>query len=181
MAGTPTPVYGWPRPALTDPPDGPAQISALAIAVETTMQGIDTSVNSPPVVRARRTTAQSIPDNATTVVAFPTKDEDPTGIANAGGDAFTIKKAGLYLIMTSVTFASHVTGGRALYINVAGSTQASVTTMAVTQSGWGTSMQVSALERTVVGNVVTVAALQRSGAPLLTDTAPWFAMLWLRP
>jgi len=38
----PTPNYGWPFPALTDPPDGASQIEALARAVDTTLKGIDT-------------------------------------------------------------------------------------------------------------------------------------------
>lgn len=37
MAGTPTPVYGWPLPALTDPPDGPAQMAALGNAIDSTV------------------------------------------------------------------------------------------------------------------------------------------------
>lgn len=38
MPGTPTPNYGWPIPALTDPPDGPAQIGALGNAIDTTLK-----------------------------------------------------------------------------------------------------------------------------------------------
>jgi len=37
MAGTPTPHYNWPLPALTDPPDGPGQMAALGNAADATV------------------------------------------------------------------------------------------------------------------------------------------------
>ena len=40
MPGTPTPNYGWPIPAFTDPPDGPAQIGALGNAIDATVKGL---------------------------------------------------------------------------------------------------------------------------------------------
>lgn len=39
-----TPVYGFPYPALTDSPDGPAQIQALAEAVEADLQVTDANI-----------------------------------------------------------------------------------------------------------------------------------------
>lgn len=39
-----TPVYGFPYPALTDPPDGPAQIQALAEAVEADLVVTDANI-----------------------------------------------------------------------------------------------------------------------------------------
>lgn len=49
MAGTPTPNYNWPIPALTDPPDGPGQIGALGNAIDTTVKAIDNVVRTPNV------------------------------------------------------------------------------------------------------------------------------------
>lgn len=41
-----TPVYGFPYPALTDSPNGPAQIQALAEAVEADLQTTDANVTA---------------------------------------------------------------------------------------------------------------------------------------
>jgi hypothetical protein len=41
-----TPIYGLPYPALSDPPNGPAQFQALAEAVEHELQRIDADVDT---------------------------------------------------------------------------------------------------------------------------------------
>lgn len=41
-----TPIYGLPYPALSDPPNGPAQIQALAEGVESELQRIDATADT---------------------------------------------------------------------------------------------------------------------------------------
>lgn len=44
-----TPKYGWPYPELTDAPDGPAQIKALALAIEAALAPAIPTVQTNPV------------------------------------------------------------------------------------------------------------------------------------
>ena len=110
-----TPTYAIPYPELTDPPDGAGQMKALAEAVDATIKGI----NEAPVLRAGRTTTQSFPTGSTpNPIGFTTIYEDPLAMANAGGTAFTIKKAGIWTISAAAGFVFNATGPRFLTIMI---------------------------------------------------------------
>jgi len=67
-----TPKYGWPYPELTpDPPDGPAQVKALALAVEGTVAQTAPTFYRPSVVdwSTTGTTYTNVPGMAVPLVA----------------------------------------------------------------------------------------------------------------
>ena len=61
---TTEPVSGWPVPEASDPPDGPAQILALAAAIAADVKGIQTGV-------AQVTVGTSTGDEGTIAITFP--------------------------------------------------------------------------------------------------------------
>lgn len=137
MAGTPTPNYNWPLPALTDPPDGPAQIAALGNAIDATVKPIDTrSVNTETALAAKMPYAshgarQSVTFSGNTwrpaAFTFPVGrfTVAPVVVANAeDGNAF-----GVALIQVAAT-ASGVTIAVRRTDNTAWSGQMGVTMLA---------------------------------------------------
>jgi hypothetical protein len=188
-----TPNYAWPYPELNSPPDGATQIKALALAVEPTVKtnadnvAANTAtlaiVQNPPVLRMHRATALSVPSSSTPMaVPFPVKDEDSTGMANVNGDAFTVKKAGLWLISVTMSYDFNATGPRYVAIMLGANMLGSQAVPAITQTGWATSLAITVQSRLAVDNIVTVTTGQLSGAALTTSTVyfPQLGMIWLR-
>lgn len=63
--------YGWPKPALTDQPNGPAQIGAFADAADATVKAVKNSI---PIIQRGSLTVSVAAANtpSTTHVTFPT-------------------------------------------------------------------------------------------------------------
>ena len=87
--------YAWPYPELTDPPNGPAQIKALADAVDLSAK----TFLPPPRVQVRQTVAQSIP-NGGGMLTFDAEDVDTHGMHSTSGDTTKLICVipGLYLV-----------------------------------------------------------------------------------
>lgn len=109
-----TPIYGFPYPALTDPPNGPAQIQALAEAVEQDLQVTDNNVatltaqtqslSNTSYIEYQRTTDQSIPNATIQRVDFDVvvkSSSTMTAATVSGGTEFTCAKAGRWLWTTN--------------------------------------------------------------------------------
>jgi hypothetical protein len=112
-----TPIYGWPYPELTDPPDGPAQIRALGTAIEGTL-----AAKAPFAISAGSTPVQLTASTAGNVaVTFPlnrfTQIPLVVGAVSGGsGGAF-----GCYS-----PHASPTTSGMTLYLDRAAATTAAI-------------------------------------------------------
>lgn len=118
-----TPIYGFPYPALTDSPNGPAQIQALAEAVEADLAATDgnvaalaavsQSLSSSSYIEYERTTDQSLPNGALQTILFDVtvkSSSDMTAATVAGGTEFTCAKAGRWLWITSGSIAGSAGG-----------------------------------------------------------------------
>ena len=186
--------YGWTVPDEFDPPDGPVQFTELVNDITGTVKAIDdrlagaelrvAALEDKPLVRARRTTALSVVSSGTpTTLPFPVKDEDPTGIADAGGTNFTIKKAGVYYVASGVTWDFNATGARWISLHLGGAIQVSASCPANAAASWTTAVHVGTLLRLAVGNVLTVGIAQSAGVALGTNIVypAWLTMIWLRP
>jgi hypothetical protein len=82
-----TPIYGLPYPSLSDPPNGPAQIQALAEAVEAELARIDGVLTGTPVTQSSSVSA-TVNTTSTSYVAL---SGDP-------GLSFTAPSSGRVLI-----------------------------------------------------------------------------------
>jgi len=117
-----TPVYGIPYPSLSDPPNGPAQMGALATEVENELIRVDataasqgarittleTNVTAPPLAVLRQTVAQSIPHATQTAIQFNAEDLDTAGGHDnvTNNTRYTAQKAGKYLLGGAVNTVS---------------------------------------------------------------------------
>jgi len=156
-------------------------MKALAEAVDATIKGI----NEAPVLRAGRTTTQSFPTGSTpNPIGFTTIYEDPLAMANAGGTAFTIKKAGIWTISAAAGFVFNATGPRFLTIMNGANTVASTSTMAISTSPWTTALNISLTFRISLNNVISINVQHAAGVSLdlsLAGFNPSVNMVWLRP
>lgn len=118
-----TPIYGFPYPALTDSPNGPAQIQALAEAVEadlaitdanvSTLQSTSQSLSSSSYIQYERTTNQTLGTSVLQSILFNvvTKSSaDMTAATVSGGTEFTCVKAGRWLWITNGGIAGSAAG-----------------------------------------------------------------------
>ena len=112
-----TPTYAFPYPALSDPPNGPAQFQALATAVENQLvttnnsatalasrvTTLESNLTNIPIANLRQTVAQSIPNAVFTAIIWGTADIDTaTGWSSGTNpERYTAKKTGKYLIAGS--------------------------------------------------------------------------------
>lgn len=64
-----TPIYGLPYPSLSDPPNGPAQIQALAEAVEAELDRIDDTISGVPITQSS-SVAATVNTTSTSYVAL---------------------------------------------------------------------------------------------------------------
>lgn len=152
-----TPIYGLPYPSLSDPPNGAAQIQALAEAVESELQRID---GTPVTVTAADSGSVS-----TTSATFVTLAGDP-------GVAFTAPASGRVLVHIAGTFdnnAADTFGMMAFQIRTGSSVGAgtivlaasdndSIGTAGTNDTSFGRSILVSSL---VAGDPYNVQALYK--------------------
>lgn len=179
-----TPVYGFPYPALTDSPNGPAQIQALAEAVEAdlvvtdanvaTLQSTSQSLSSSSYIEYARSTDQSIPNSTSTRIDFTVvvkSSSDMTAATVSGGTEFTCAKAGRWLWTTNGSFNG--SGGgifRGWWLeNPSGGAR-----VGMQAGGIGTFFVAFSVAREItmtVGTKMIVAAFQDSGGALSTILA----------
>lgn len=116
-----TPVYSFPYPALTDAPNGAAQIQALAEAVETRIQSLNSTVTTnvatlanPARAQLRTATGTSCLTGTFTALAFDTEDFDSANGHNTvtNNSRYTCQSAGVYLLAGGTGFTSGVTNNK---------------------------------------------------------------------
>lgn len=110
-----TPIYAFPYPGVGDSPHGPNQIQGLAEAVETSLAAEATTRAAADTAAAAAShayyyqsgTPQNIPSASDQRVLFNSNQRTTSDITTAtvsGGTEFTIAKAGVWLINTTVKF-----------------------------------------------------------------------------
>lgn len=172
MPGT-TP-RGYPYPLYSEANDAPAQIQDLAEAIDTDVQtnlvdNVDDGLNQPSV-RVVSNTVQAAPTATDVILTYNIETYDNAGWFNAGVSTtdFTVPATGMYLVSTSVVFASNGTGGRMLSVWVNGAFLYGKTIAGVSYDI--TQMPMTNLVPLTAGDVVTIRARQNSGVSVnITD------------
>ncbi|GGM64033.1 hypothetical protein GCM10012275_38200 [Longimycelium tulufanense] len=140
-----------------------------------------------PMHRARQSTAQTFSTGTQTKVEFDgTADHTSAGdvvVSGTGNVDFTLKRAGLWFVSANIVFNSGTANERFLAITDDGNTVRY--TAANNNTGTASFLNCSTTRRFAVDDVLSVHALQSSGANL--DTAPgtlnhiWFTLEWRAP
>lgn len=196
-----TPIYGIPYPALSDPPNGPSQMQALALEVENEIarvDGVDATQNaniaalqSATTVSTffvRNTVAQSVNSGAFTALTFNTDDNDSDNghstVSNT--DRYTVQKSGLWMVSAGVSFVGNATGIRIARITLNGNVVAG-SSLSANNLGVAEFSQVNTRivrVQCIAGDILRVEAFQNSGVALNTGTTdyvqPSFTGQWIK-
>jgi hypothetical protein len=133
-------------------------------------------LTGPDVAVVRRTTMQSIPNNATTAVSWNSEVEDAPGwFAPANLTVLTVTEAGFYEVVANLQFATNGTGSRQALLTMGGVTVAAPTFGAADDSN--VRKQVVGSARLAAGDTVSLSVYQNSGGalgfgPALADPVP---------
>ncbi|MGI8425553.1 MAG: hypothetical protein ACR2M4_02950 [Actinomycetota bacterium] len=162
----------------TDPP--PTAVAGQTLkAVDWNLKVRDniSAAAKPPRARVRRTTNQSIPNNASTVLSFDTADYVSDNIWLVGSPTRLVAPVtGIYSVKGGAQFAVNLTGARLLFITKGVTTIA--TNHSVGNASWYVGGTVESEINLTAGEYVELLAYQASGAALNIDVAypVWFAM-----
>lgn len=124
---------------------------------------------TPPMAKLRRTTTQSINNNAWTAILFDAEDADNYGghSTTSNTDQYVVQVTGLYLLTGSADFVFNNTGTRGARFTVNGTAiPGSTVTPTATTGGNLWSACISTPTPLNVGDIVRLEVLQDSGAPL---------------
>lgn len=134
-----------------------------------------------PLVRVRRTSNQSIPDNTTTAVSFDTAVFDPTTMWVIGSPTrLTILTAGLYLMGGCTSWEANATGTRELAFRVNGTTELESQDNRPDSGSVALQQALSYLWFFDPGDFVELIARQESGgARNLVTQAVYSTVLWM--
>lgn len=174
-----TPNQNLPYPLYTEAVNPPAQIQALADAVDDALvasQALIASIVARKASRASRVTNQSIANNTPTLVQFTTEDFDNDNMINLGGSNtnIVVQTSGLYLVTGSVTWATNATGIREALLLKNGTAIAGLRELnngGVLASGTPATHLINA----VVTDIFTLQVLQTSGGALNVSSAVFSA------
>lgn len=176
----PTTTNGLPYPSSTAPPNVPADIQALAEAVDTAVLAA-----KPHGEFRKQIDVQSIPNAAAlpTVILLTALGTLEGGITVNGAGEITVPRDGIYLMAGWLAFVqSNTTPYRAGYIQVGGT--AIIRATAVPTANTFAHCTMTATRRLTAGTKVTLAAYQTSGAALNVEFAnnqTGLDVTWLRP
>lgn len=164
-----TEFWGLPYPALNEAPNGPAQIEALARAVEK-------ALSNPPLcaLTTNQTLGQTVGDNTTPVLTFDVVVKNTDGMYNAqtSTNRITIVRPGVYDLRAVATFAANAAGSRFINFLKNGTDVIARAEVGANQaSGRGTTISTFASLPLAANDFIQVQVWQNSGGNLLTSAA----------
>jgi hypothetical protein len=193
--------YSLPYPELTDEPDGAAQITALAIAVDTALDGLADAIDAIPEGgggggpsptdsvggRFVNTAVQAIPVTTSgpgTAAAFPSAGSNtptPTGVtSSAGGTIFTLGSGGVWHVGASLRVAAAAAAGEVslnIRADVAGGTNYALTIASDggRREGLPRTLEASQATYLPAGTKIIVQVFNGTGSPRATepDAGQW--------
>jgi hypothetical protein len=133
------------------------------------------AANELVAVKAKRTTAQSVPNNTDTVIVFNAEDMDTHGAFDTSTGVFTAPVAGTYLVSTSMGFEAGGAGSYTNYCFFEKNNSASNILIADARTldgGLSGYMNPSGIVKLAPGDTVRLKAYQNSGSA--RDTATTF-------
>lgn len=124
-------------------------------------------------VRAKTSTAQSLPDSTQTLIVFPTEDYDTQGEYNTGTGRFTAVAAGYYRVTATIRVAAFVVAGTKTFgLSVYKNGSAIATSPGIATDSSGSVLLSASVDTTlslVATDYVEVFAQQVSGASRVLD------------
>jgi hypothetical protein len=164
---------GWalPYPVNGDAANGPAQIQALAEAVDTDLTTLSNRTLARHVALGR-SAAQSINNNTLTDISWTVEDTDASGLVTVPVTNITIPATAVWLLTSTILWATNATGYRAAQIIHVGTTEVLADYHVLSSGGsnvTGASMVTARLLTS--GDQVKVAGLQTSGGALNVEHA----------
>lgn len=159
----------FPYPTYEEANDAPAQIQALANAINfalVTTQNQITAGNNRHRAQINSGVNQSIPNNAYTNMVFANEEFDNDNMVNLGVDntLITATTAGIYLLSAQLIFPNNTVGNRAIRFIGAGTNAGGIQTETVNAEE--TMLSASMLFNALAGNTLRVQAYQNSGGAL---------------
>lgn len=109
-----TPNRGYPYPQSTDPADAPAQLQALAEAIDDDLESIETLLGTKPFGMASSNTPQILAAPSTTyTVVYDFQEIDTDDMVNLSSTpgGITINTQGLYWVYSSIEWPSRTKSG----------------------------------------------------------------------
>ena len=175
MPGT-TPILGLPYPLYSEAVDGPAQIQALAEAVDNVVAPLQTTLTNAQNRKSGAVSAvavQAIPNAVYTTVTWVTEDFDTDNIFNLGVSNTNAvpSTTGTYVITAESRFAAAAAGTRAIRILVNGVVvQGTTIELLASPAGTQTDICTTTILPLAAGQIVTIQVLQGSGGALNIDS-----------
>jgi hypothetical protein len=162
-------ALGIPYPQSTDDVNPPADLQALAVAVNTLL----TSLFNPPKARIHCSATQSIANVTPTVMTMDTTDFDTDTMADLANNQLVISTAGTYMISGEICWTSNATGYREalLYAGPGATTLVAVDMRITTGAAVPTTQAVTAVVQLNVGDVIQLKGAQASTAALVSVSA----------
>jgi hypothetical protein len=126
--------------------------------------------------RVYHNAAQSIPDNALTILAFNSEREDTDGVhSTVTNNSRLTPPVGVYVVAASIRFANNATGYRGVFLKVNGATYISVGTVAAVNGNTTDVLTLSPPYRFNGTDYVEVEVIQNSGGALNVATGANFS------
>lgn len=158
-------------------------IKAASDAVDALAAAIDAG---PPCARVFHSVAQTIPNNTEVVLAFNSERYDTSNLHSTVSNTsrLTAPVAGKYLITAAVSWDSHATGYRTVYLRLNGSTWIAIQRDAVSGTAvWP--QTITTVYDLGENDYVEVSVRHTAGVALdilaANNYSPEFAMQWLGP
>lgn len=154
--------------------DGIYYVLALGVS-GTIYRGVEVSSDVAVGCAVYGSAAQSIPNNAATVLTFDLERVDPFGMhsPSTNPSRVTVPEPGWYSVAGHVTFAFHATGYRRAQLSLNGvSALAYQQVPAVTDAGHNTRLSVNDVVYMNAGDYIELSVFQLSGGALDVTAAP---------
>lgn len=150
---------------LPDP--GPFETGIVLTTWLNAMRDLGLAARDQPATIADRLAAQSIPNNANTLVAFDTEIFDNYGTFTATSSTIILQAAGVYVVTGGGTWAANATGARLASIRHNGNdVNGGTWEQPALTGGAQTFMSHCATINAAIGDSVTYAVFQNSGGAL---------------
>jgi fluoride ion exporter CrcB/FEX len=164
-----TDFWGFPYPGLHEAPNGPAQMEAMAKAVDAALSNLPLCV-----LTTNQTLGQTIGDNTTPVLTFDVVRRNPSGmyVAATSTNKIFCVRPGDYDFFAASTFMPNPNGSRFINFLVNGTEVRAREERGANQAtGRGTTVSTFDTLSLDTGDFVQVQVWQNSGGNLLTSAA----------
>lgn len=171
-----TPTYALPWPALTDPPNAPADMQKLATATETAIKGVESAFS---YAEYAQTVAQTVTTSLDSRMLFNTAAVAPSNdVSHSATGVFTINRAGVYHVSGTMRWNAPGGPGGVERGAILSTTSATAYRFGGTNSydpgptagpGVGLQLDFSGMRRFTAGETFAVWLWQAAGGDLATN------------